>query len=36
MNHQDFLYPRRESNSNLRFRKPLFYPLNYKGNFNEE
>ena len=21
--------PRRESNSNLRFRKPLFYPLNY-------
>ncbi len=21
--------PRRESNSDLRFRKPLFYPLNY-------
>ncbi len=36
VNHQDFLYPRRESNSDLRFRKPLFYPLNYKGNFNEE
>ena len=29
-----FLYPRRESNSDLRFRKPLFYPLNYKGLFN--
>ena len=24
-------YPRRESNSHLRFRKPLFYPLNYGG-----
>ena len=22
-------YPRRESNPHLRFRKPLFYPLNY-------
>ncbi len=29
-------YPRRESNSNLRFRKPLFYPLNYKGLFNAQ
>ena len=36
LNHQDFLYPRRESNSNLRFRKPLFYPLNYKGLFNAQ
>ena len=26
-----FLYPRRESNPDLRFRKPPFYPLNYKG-----
>lgn len=26
-----FLYLRRESNSNLWFRKPLFYPLNYRG-----
>ena len=25
-------YPRWESNPNLRFRKPPFYPLNYKGN----
>lgn len=25
------LYPRRESNPDRRFRKPLFYPLNYKG-----
>ena len=24
-------YPRRESNSNQKFRKLLFYPLNYKG-----
>ena len=24
-------YPRWESNPNLRFRKPPFYPLNYKG-----
>ena len=24
-------YPRWESNPNLRFRKPSFYPLNYKG-----
>ena len=24
-------YPRQESNLNLRFRKPLFYPLNYGG-----
>lgn len=24
-------YPRRESNPDLRFRKPPFYPLNYKG-----
>jgi hypothetical protein len=23
------IYPRRESNPHLRFRKPLFYPLNY-------
>lgn len=22
-------WPRRESNSHLKFRKPLFYPLNY-------
>lgn len=26
-----FWYPRRESNPDLRFRKPPFYPLNYKG-----
>lgn len=26
-----FLYPRWESNPDLRFRKPPFYPLNYKG-----
>src|SRR5439155_8383860 len=25
-------YPRRESNPHLRFRKPLFYPLNYGDN----
>ena len=25
------LYPRRESNSDLKFRKLPFYPLNYKG-----
>ena len=25
------VYPRWESNPNLRFRKPSFYPLNYKG-----
>ena len=25
------MYPRWESNPNLRFRKPPFYPLNYKG-----
>lgn len=24
-------YPRRESNPDLKFRKLLFYPLNYKG-----
>ena len=24
-----FWYPRQESNLDLRFRKPLFYPLNY-------
>ena len=24
-------YPQGESNSYLRFRKPLFYPLNYEG-----
>lgn len=29
--HLLFLYPRRESNSDQWFRKPLFYPLNYKG-----
>jgi hypothetical protein len=23
--------PRRESNTNLQFRKPSFYPLNYGG-----
>ena len=28
-----FLYPRGESNPYLTFRKRLFYPLNYKGNF---
>lgn len=26
-----FLYPRRESNPNYKFRKLMFYPLNYKG-----
>ena len=26
-----FLYPRGESNPYLKFRKLLFYPLNYKG-----
>lgn len=26
-----FQYPRWESNPDLRFRKPSFYPLNYKG-----
>ena len=26
-----FSYPRAESNCYLRFRKPSFYPLNYKG-----
>ena len=26
-----FLYPRAESNCYLRFRKPSFYPLNYRG-----
>ena len=26
-----FLYLRRESNSDLKFRKLLFYPLNYRG-----
>ena len=30
------LYPRWESNSNLRFRRALFYPLNYKGNVFED
>lgn len=25
--------PRQESNLNLEFRKPLFYPLNYGGGF---
>ena len=30
----DFLlYPRGESNPYLKFRKLLFYPLNYKGGF---
>ena len=28
-----FLYPRWESNPNLKFRKLPFYPLNYKGIF---
>jgi hypothetical protein len=28
----DSEYPRRESNSHLRFRKPPFYPLNYGDN----
>ncbi len=27
------LYSRWESNPNLRFRKPPFYPLNYRSNF---
>ncbi len=27
----NYLYPRWESNPNLRFRKPPFYPLNYRG-----
>ena len=27
------LYPRAESNCYLMFRKHLFYPLNYRGNF---
>ncbi len=27
----DFLYSRWESNPNLRFRKPPFYPLNYRS-----
>ena len=26
-----FMYPRGESNPYLKFRKLLFYPLNYKG-----
>ena len=26
-------HPRRESNSHLRIRNPLFYPLNYEGLF---
>ena len=26
-----FLYSRWESNPNLRFRKPPFYPLNYRS-----
>ena len=26
-------YPRRESNSDLIFRRDLFYPLNYEGSF---
>ena len=26
-----YSYPQGESNSYLRFRKPLFYPLNYEG-----
>lgn len=29
------LYSRRESNSDLRFRKPLFYPLNYESKIGE-
>lgn len=28
---QAFLYPHRDSNANLGFRKPSFYPLNYRG-----
>lgn len=28
-----YMYLRRESNPDLRFRKPSFYPLNYGGNF---
>src|SRR6266403_2013314 len=28
--------PRRESNPHLRFRKPLFYPLNYGDRMKEE
>jgi hypothetical protein len=27
-----YWYPRQESNLNLEFRKPLFYPLNYGDN----
>lgn len=30
---QAFVYPRAESNCYLMFRKHLFYPLNYRGNF---
>ena len=26
-----FMYPRQESNLDLKFRKLLFYPLNYEG-----
>ena len=29
-----YLYPRAESNCYLKFRKLLFYPLNYEGNKN--
>lgn len=29
-------YPRWESNPNFRFRKPTFYPLNYKGKLIDE
>ncbi len=28
-----YMYPRRESNPNLKFRKLSFYPLNYRGRF---
>ncbi len=30
--HPHKMYPDRESNSNLLFRRELFYPLNYQGN----
>ena len=29
-------YPDRESNSDLIFRRDLFYPLNYQGNHKEQ
>lgn len=29
--HRLMMYPRQESNLDLKFRKLLFYPLNYEG-----